>query len=211
LIDVVRVRPTGSAEEEKMSIHGVGVLVIGLGVLAACGEGPTDTNAGVRYFPLTVGSTWTYAPEQAVFGEPFQWRVTERHGDTVTVVRPTGASHSGSVTLLDRRIELDVLLDGEGAVPFYRFATGSSWLHRDMWECDDGSRWVVAKEENPITTPAGTFVGTLRIERLSTATCADAGTMIEWWARDVGLVRWEELNFYAGGPLTYNLVSYSVN
>lgn len=194
-----------------MSIRTVRVLVIGLGVLAGCGEGPTDTNENVRYFPLTVGNTWTYAPEQPIFGEPFQWRVAERHGDTVTVVRPPGASHSGPVTLLDRRMELDVLLDDEGAAPFYRFAEGSSWIHRDMWECDDGSRWVVSEEENPITTPAGTFPRTLRIERLSTATCTDAGTMIEWWARDVGLVRWEELNFYAGGPLTYNLVSYAVN
>lgn len=194
-----------------MSIRRMGVLVIGLGVLGGCGDGPTDPNENVRYFPLTVGNTWTYAPEESVFGEPFQWRVAERRGDTVTVVRPSGASHSGSVTLLDRRMELDVFLDDEDAVPFYRFTTGGSWLHRDKWECDDGSRWVVAEEENPITTPAGTFLSTVRIERLSTATCADAGTMIEWWARDVGLVRWEELNFYAGGPLTYNLVSYSVN
>ena len=194
-----------------MSFPRVAVLVIGLAVLTGCGEGPTDTNEKGRYFPLTVGSTWTYAPENPIFGEPFQWRVTERSGDTVTVDRPPGASHSGPVTLIDHSMQLDVLLGDEGPVPFYRFTPGSSWIHRDMWECDDGSRWVVAEEEEPITTPAGTFPRTIRIERQTTASCTDAGTMIEWWARGVGLIRWEELNFYAGGPLAYNLLSYSVN
>ena len=34
--------------------------------------------------------------------------------------------------------------------------------------------------------------------------------MVEWWAPNVGLVRWEELNFYAGGPIRFELISYAV-
>jgi len=40
--------------------------------------------------------------------------------------------------------------------------------------------------------------------------CADAGTMVEWWAPGVGLVRWDELNYYAGGPITIYLKSYKI-
>lgn len=93
--------------------------------------------------------------------------------------------------------------------PYYRFVVGASWTHRDGWDCDDGSRWVAVLEPAPVVTPAGTFLHCLRLERRTSATCDDAGTMTEWWAPNVGLVRWDELNFFAGGPLTYHLVDYT--
>lgn len=185
------------------------VSVIGLS-FSGCESGtePPDTP---RYFPLTVGNSWTYAPEDPFYGQPFEWAVTEERGDTVTLVRPPGASHSGPVTLLDHVDEIDLRVGDDEFVPFYRFAVGASWIHRDTWECDDGSRMVVVREPDPIVTPAGTFLNTVRIERQTAIPCTDAGTTVEWWAPDVGLVQWEELNFYAGGPLTFYLTDYSVN
>lgn len=186
------------------------VVVLGIALAGGCsrtGTGPTEQP---RYFPLTVGNTWTYAPEDPMYGQSFEWRVTERTGDTVTVVRPPGGSHAGTVTLLDRLDQVELLLGDNGYVPFYEFAAGTSWVHRDPWECDDGAELMAVEEPNPIITPAGTFQHTVRIERRTTASCADAGTMVEWWAPDVGLVQWQELNFYAGGPLTYQLISYAV-
>jgi hypothetical protein len=194
-----------------MSNRNLAAALLGLGLLTACGDNGTEPPDGIRYFPLTVGDTWTYAPADPIFGDPIEWRVTERAGDTVTIARSMGASHSGPVRLLDHLEEIDLLLDLGGQGPFYRFTMRSSWTHRDPWECDDMSEWTVVEEPDPITTPAGTFFHTVRIERQSAANCTDAGTMMEWWAPDVGLVRWEELNFYAGGPLAYELVSYSVD
>ena len=127
------------------------------------------------------------------------------------LARPSGGSHPGPVRLLDRFDRIDLLLGDESPVPFYRFSAGASWEHRDSWECDDGPTLVVLEEPSPIVTPAGTFSQTIHIERQTPATCADAGTTKEWWAPNVGLVQWEELNFYAGGPLTFYLTDYDVD
>jgi hypothetical protein len=114
------------------------------------------------------------------------------------------------VSLLDETATVRLFLQDVGFEDLYSFSPGASWTRRDPWECDDGSEWVAVQETEPVETPAGTFHDVLRLERRSQATCSDAGTMYEWWARGVGLVRWEELNFYAGGPLTFPLTSDSV-
>lgn len=180
---------------------------IGLGLLVGCGTEPGES---LQYFPLTVGNTWTYAPEDPFYGQPVDWVVTERQGDTVALVRPFGLSHAGPVTLLDHRDGVELFMADEGFVPFYRFSAGASWVHRDPWDCDDDAEMVVVEETDTVITPAGTFRNLLRIERRTPASCADAGTMVEWWAPNVGLVRWEELNFYAGGPIRFELISYAV-
>jgi len=194
-----------------MSIRYLGGAIVGLGLLAGCGDTGTNPTDETRYFPLSAGNTWTYAPSDPVFGEAFLWQVTARNRDTVTLVRPSQASHPGPVTLLDRAEGVDLLGASTAGEPLYRFTQGSEWVRHEPWECDDGSEWTAVAEPNPITTPAGTFHNTLRLERRSAANCADAGTMMEWWARGVGLIRWEELNYYAGGPLTYELIGYSVD
>lgn len=160
------------------------------------------------YFPLTVGARWTYAPDQSGLGEPFDWTVTARAGDTVTLERPAFGSHPGPVTLLDEISAVKISLDGNEFTTLYRFTPGESWTRRDPWDCDDGSTWVAVRETEPIETPAGTFTNTIRMERRTETPCTDAGTMFEWWAPGVGLVAWDELNFFAGGPLTFSLVSY---
>ena len=186
------------------------VNLLGLALLAGCDDLGTGPEDGPQYFPLSVGNTWTYAPEDPQFGDPFEWQVTERQEDTVTLDRPPAGSHPGPVILVDRLGAIDLVEEGGASLPFYRFQRGVSWVHRDPWECDDQATFIAVKETSPITTPAGTFHDCLRIERHTAASCTDAGTTFEWWAPGVGLVRWEELNFYAGGPLTFQLVSYSV-
>jgi hypothetical protein len=76
------------------------LLLLMLALTAGCDDatGPEET---LVYFPLTVGSEWTYAPPRAEFGNPFPWRVTERSGDTVLVDRPEYGSHHGPVPLLE--------------------------------------------------------------------------------------------------------------
>jgi hypothetical protein len=184
-----------------------GTVLAGI-CLGGCSDstGPEDPYI---VFPLEPGNTWTYASEDPQFGDPFQWEVTGRMADTVTLDRPVGGSHPGPVTLIDKGEVIKIVLEGGTTRPFYRFRPGASWSHHDLWDCDDESGWVAVKEENPIATPAGTFNNTIRLERRTGATCADAGTMFEWWAPGVGLVRWEELNFYAGGPLGFELISYA--
>jgi hypothetical protein len=192
-----------------MRMRHITLVVLGVGCLSGCKT--TTEPDGPRFFPLAVGNTWTYAPQNPMYGQSFEWRVTERRGDTVSLARPAGASHPGPVTLLDRTEAVDLRLTTEGFVAFYRFTLGASWVHRDPWECDDASTFTVVAEPDAVVTPAGTFTDCIRIERRTTASCTDAGTTMEWWAPGVGLVRWEELNFYAGGPLTYDLVDYSVD
>lgn len=194
-----------------MGTRGWILVVLGMGTLAGCESGPTEPGENVAYFPLAEGNRWTYAPEDPVFGDPFDWRVTERRGDTVALERPEGASHSGTVTLLDGLDEVSMLGEDGEPVPFYRFSTGASWVHHDPWECDDGATLLAVQEPEPVVTPAGTFEGCIRVERRTTASCTDAGTTVEWWAPGVGLVQWQELNFWAGGPLTYHLVDYSLD
>lgn len=185
-------------------------VVLGCAALLACEEPGTGPEVQTVLFPLEVGNQWTYEPENLAFGEPFEWTVAERTGDTVLLSRPPAGSHPGPVQLLDDIEEIGLVDQDGGVLPFYRFSPGETWTHRDPWECDDGLTFRAVEEPNPVVTPAGTFENTLRIERMTTASCTDAGTMVEWWAPDVGLVRWEELNFYAGGPLTFYLTDYSV-
>lgn len=195
-----------------MRTRSLSFLILGLALpfLAACGNTTTEPADTPSFFPLAVGNTWTYAPEQSVFGDPFEWRVAARQGDTISLTRPPLGSHPGPVTLLEGPAGIG-LVRGDGTVgPYYRFTVGASWVRPDPWECDDGARVTVVPEPDPVVTPAGTFRDCLRIERLTQATCTDAGTMVEWWAPGVGLVKWEELNYYLGAPLAFELVSYSL-
>jgi len=191
----------------RFSAPSAGLILAALVLVGCSDSGTGPQNLGV-VFPLREGNTWTYASEDPQLGESFQWEVTGRSADTVTLSRPWAGSHPGPVTLIDKEDSIEIILGGGRAWPLYRFQRGSTWIRHDPWDCDDRSEWVAMEEEEPIVTPAGTFHNTLRLERRTSANCTDAGTMIEWWAPGVGLVRWEELNFYAGGPLGFELVAY---
>ncbi len=154
------------------------------------------------YFPLEAGNTWTYAPEDPWYGTSFSWKVIERTGDLVTLERPPGATHDGTVILRDRSSEIDIRPPEKDFLLFYRFDSDTKWIHHEISECDKRMEVAVLLEEDPVVTPAGVFHNCLRIERREGTPCPDNGTMVEWFAPGVGLVKWEELNFFAGGPIT---------
>jgi hypothetical protein len=188
-------------------------FIFGLFLLSpGCKDESTNpiTNKTPVYFPLSLGNTWTYAPADTFYGLPFEWEVTERQGDTATLVRPVRPGHSGTIRLLENENNIDIILNNQN-LPNYRFKESEMWVHRDNWECDDSASYIVIKETDTIITPAGKFTDCLRIERRSSIPCLDAGTIVEWWAPNVGLVRWDEMNFYVGGPLIIYLVDYNVN
>lgn len=161
------------------------------------------------YFPLTLGNTWTYAPADTFYGLPFEWEITEKQGDSATLVRPMGAGHSGTIRLIENGNNIDIVLDNQN-FPYYRLEESATWVHRDNWECDDSAGCIAVRETDTIFTPAGKFTNCLRIERRTPIPCLDAGTIVEWWAPNVGLVRWDEMNYYVGGPLTIYLVGYNL-
>lgn len=177
-------------------------------LLIGCQDGATAPKTLPSSFPTAEGSTWRYAYADPRYGEGFRWTVTRKTGDTVVLDRPSPGTHPGPVTLVVRNDGLDIRSDRVGTAALYRFTPGAEWTRHEPWECDDGSRWIVVPEPDPILTPVGHFTGTLRLERRSTATCADAGTMREWWAPGTGIVMWEELNFFAGAPVTVWLVDH---
>lgn len=182
-----------------------GVLLL----VAACNTTGTDPSSPEPFVSLTPGRSWTYAFADPRFGESFRWEVTARRGDTVWMARSWEGSHAGDIVLLEDGVGLDLVAEGGTRGAFVRFTSGSSWIHHDPWECDDGAGFVTLAEDEPVTTPAGTFEGTVRVERRTDFPCTDAGTSVEWWAPGVGLVRWEEMNVWAGGPVVVHLIQAS--
>jgi hypothetical protein len=190
------------------------ILIVFLFSLLQTGCNETNTNSTTEqtplYFPLDLGNSWTYMPEDSIYGVPIRWAVTEKYGDTNILMRPCCLTHTVTVKLRVNNNNIDIISKDSHSFPFYRFTEGMSWIHRNPWECDDSLTFVAVKEKDTIDTPAGSFTNCLRLERRTPTPCPDAETMFEWWAPGVGLVKWDELNYYAGGPISYYLKSYSV-
>lgn len=151
------------------------------------------------YFPLEVGTAWTY--REARFGMTRELEVTARDG-RIAILEGRGFP---DLKLRDGGEEIDIELGDEGFVLFYRFVPGS-FEHRDPFECDDERRVDVSRSD-PIETPAGRIEDVLRLD-FADNVCSDAGTVTEWWAQEVGLVRWEELNI--AGLLAFELVEFTM-
>ncbi|MCZ6795736.1 MAG: hypothetical protein O7J95_19185 [Planctomycetota bacterium] len=150
----------------------------------------------VRYFPLDVGNEWTYQSDFST--RTIVASVHSRDGDVVVY-----QGRGPAVRLVDRGTEVDIEVPGDGFVPHYRFAE-ESWSRRDVDVCDDDREVVVVDRNAAVRTPAGVFEDCLEIA-YGAPRCYDAGTHREWWAPDVGLVKWEEDNI--GGPVTWTLQS----
>ena len=151
-----------------------------------------------RYFPLDLGNTWVYTCEEFPGSE--------------AVVAVTGAadgiyelSFSGATIRVGGTPDaIDIELPEEGFVPYYRFQE-DSFLHRDFRGCNDNVTLVAASRDDFAETPAGTFTGCLRLEYRD-AHCMDAGTGAEWWAYEVGKVKWVEQSI--AGPRTWVLTRF---
>jgi hypothetical protein len=147
------------------------------------------------WFPLDPGTTWSYAPE-GLGGKKVR-QVLFREGDLVR------ASIEGQVVGLRGTPDaVDIEIPGEGLVPFYRFAE-SSFVHRDLRGCDDGAKVTAAADLEDVIVPAGTFAGCLLLH--FDGMCIDGGRIAEWWAPDVGLVKWVDASI--AGPRSWVLES----
>jgi len=148
-----------------------------------------------RYFPLDVGTRWTYTDEN--LGSERVVTVLEYDAEADV----TRVDFFGTIVSIQGLPDtLDIELPEEGFVPYYRFQE-ESWLHRDFQGCDDGRILAKAGTES-VTTPAGEFTDALKLE-YGQGFCADAGTGVEWWALEVGRVKWVEDSFI--GPRTWVL------
>lgn len=189
----------------------LGILITFLLPLISCSNNPTEP-ANVKdnsYLPLAVGNNWIYGFENNYFGNNFSWTVVQINGDTALLERPQSVgTQCESITIVQKGAEYLVQVATDQWDPFYRFIPDSSWIHRSPFDCDDFLIFKAFIENSTIVTPAGNFNNCLRLERQTNSDCSDAGVMVEWWAPGVGLVKWEELNFYAGGPIVGHLVSY---
>lgn len=153
-----------------------------------------------RYYPLDVGNTWTYEEE----GRPEAVEPVVR----VLAVEEGVATVSLGFTeihIKDRNPELDIEIEGEGFVSYYRFAEGQ-FLHRDVLGCDDNRFLVAVSHVDVVETPAGTFTGCLRLD-YQDGPCADGGSFSEWWAPEVGRVRYGEQSIF--GPRFWRLKSFT--
>ncbi len=151
-----------------------------------------------NYFPLAPGTRWTYGNER--FPQSVRTVTVESLENGVYTVDYFG----NLASLVPVTDGADILLPAEGQQIFYRFAE-DTWLHRDLFDCDDNRIMNVAARDDSVNTPLQTFDQCLRIE-YGFSRCADAGTEVEWWAPEVGRVRWSETTI--AGPITFVLVSF---
>jgi len=181
--------------------------VVGLAVCLLPGLTAQDP---APYFPLEEGNSWSYYGEgRLTNGARFDIRVDRVEGDLfVMQIDPIPLCfepHEAEYKLLQEGDAIDIDMPDAGLQPYYRFGE-RSFLHNDYCVCDN-NRTITAAEEEEVTTRAGTFT-CLRLEYQVPGTCFDAGKGREWWARGVGLVKWEEQTF--AGPGLFLLESYSV-
>ena len=147
-----------------------------------------------RYFPLDPGNRWTYVEET------YGWKTT------ITVLALEGDAYRVDLGGRQARIgglpdALDIELPDEGFVPYYHFQE-DSFIHRDLFVCDDRVKLKVVSRNDKVETPAGLFDGCLRLD-FESGNCDDAGKVSEWWKPEVGLVRWTE--YWIGGVRSYAL------
>lgn len=144
-----------------------------------------------NYSPLAPGTRWTYGNER--FPESARTVTVESFENGVYTVDYSG----NKASLVPVAGGVDILLSAEGQQIFYRFAE-ETWLHRDLFVCDDNRIMSVAARAESVKTPLQTFDQCLRIE-YGFGLCADAGTEVEWWAPEVGRVKWSETTI--AGPV----------
>jgi len=174
---------------------------VALGFLTAF---PVTVRSEPRYFPLEVGNRWTYSPGRVLSGEREVRVESEENG--VFQVRTSGpGTFDLTMRLAEQDGEILIELEGEGLVLYHRFGD-ESWVHRDAIGCDDKVIVSVVARDEVVDTPAGTFANCLKLVFLQ-ENCSDAGTLTQWWAPEVGLVKSEE--DYIFGAVAWVLNEFS--
>jgi hypothetical protein len=153
-----------------------------------------ESSAGPVYFPLATGNRWVYQVEHPIFSGSRVVVVGEEDAGLFLVrTQSSGPGPLASdVRLRAAGNEVDIELPGGELAPYYRFDE-DAWVHRDVFECNDGVSATVVSRSEVVETPAGVFTDCLEV--VFAPRCADAGLLAEWWAPGIGLVRAEEGNF----------------
>jgi hypothetical protein len=173
-----------------------------------------DSTMFQDFWPWKVGNYWVYQRAQSASwpatGPLWRSEVVAAGGDTAVIVESSLASAWTDTTVLRRRGHVvDWRRSPTTWAWNYRFNAGSAWTHQDRELCNDGARWVAQLEEDSIVTPAGTFDGCLRIQPGPYSNvCSDAGTLRQWWAPGVGLVRRIEDNVF--GAQVFELAEFGI-
>jgi len=148
------------------------------------------------WFPLEVGLRWTYTLEK---GGGAQFLTVERQEGDFYILDRNGSEIAVTAE------GPDIVLPGEGRQVYYRFDS-DSWLHRDDRSCEDLRIMTVTARDESVRTPFADLTGCIRIDYEPGGPCADSGVFSEWWAPDIGLVKWVEQSFI--GERTWVLADF---
>lgn len=155
------------------------------------------------YLPARLNDHATYAGypmEVARFAEVDKRRMNWRHFSDFAGWGPRWLSspeNSERLYLLDER-RRELLTDFDRAPGFTSTIAVTPCNHGQV---------VIAAKDQALDTPAGAFAHVTRLDL--TTSCADAGVTRLWFARDVGLVQWEETTL--AGAQTYALSAGLIN
>ena len=153
-------------------------------------------------FPLEFGNTWTY--RETATGQQFTVRVGtpaligERIYYTLTGYAASNVlarmNGEGQLVYLDPEFDMERVL-----TPLTPFEGG--WWEAPYRECQQEAQ--AQERRGRHEGPAGTFAGTLDV-RYRSFSCADAGTQLEQFADNIGMVRRVAGSF--AGPRQFDLI-----
>jgi hypothetical protein len=166
-----------------------------------------SSGADSPYFPLQVGSKWTFAAplfphsEQITDTATIAGRVY--YGMTIWGNSPAfwlRTSHDSVFIMSSMQDTSERLL--------YNFSArvGDTLSLPVTYACSYGLKIVLKSKEDTVTTPAGTFAQCYHFVHL--AACMDGGIVESWFAKGVGRIKYSEESIM--GLRTYELSSYSI-
>jgi hypothetical protein len=172
------------------------------------GGGP-PTVADHALLPLTTGNTWDFGS--------FRVEVTGTQdvgGETYAQVSALASRSSNSLLRVAAGGQVQEIDPAGTASPTLWYlldaAVSTAWTHTGttVTSCNDGVSVSVISRSETVTVPAGTFTGCLLI-RFGSGPCADGGTIDEYFAPGVGMVKRVEQTI--AGPRALELQSAVVN
>jgi len=174
---------------------------------------------GSSYFPLLLESNWVFERSGPAGSDTWVARVggrstfNPRYGH-VALIGFSGEQqghHEPAMVRVDREGVLWEQPDTGGSeLVWYRLLdpVGSTWTmqlgtaERQLRPCDQGAQITVASRDEVVQVPAGTFPGAVRLDFVPQ--CADGGTLSEWFAPGVGLIK--RVSNSVLGPVVSELV-----
>jgi hypothetical protein len=154
-----------------------------------------------NFFPLEPGNTWTY--RNRLLGDGFTVRIGPPaviNGNIYYALQGyVGSDLMVRVDDHDNLVYLDNLTNDERILVWFGPADGRSWF-APYRTCDQESQ--TQEKRNTYNGPSGEFRNVLDVRFHSF--CADAGTLVEQFAENIGMLRRVEESI--AGPRQYDLV-----